>query len=166
MVGVVCAIFRKKIITVAKSRKPTHVSKPTYPGGAKALTKFVNEHVSYPDLARREAVEGTVVVRYSLDYRGRVVDAKVKRGIGSGCDEEALRVVRLLRFNVPQNRKKKVRIHQDINVHFKLPKKNSGRVTGKVTPTREGVRLTYTTNPQKPAVQIGTRKTYGYTITW
>ena len=107
---------------MAKNR-PSHVSKPVYPGGITAMRKFVSANLKYPADALAAAVEGTVTVRYSLDYRGKVVDAKVKKGLGHGCDEEALRVVRLLRFEVPQERKKKVRIHQDVNIHFKLPRR-------------------------------------------
>ena len=152
---------------MAKSNKPTHVSKPTYPGGARAMAKFVKEHMNYPDLAKRERIEGTVVVRYSLDYRGKVVDAKIKKGIGGGCDEEALRVVTLLRFNVPQDRKKKVRIHQDINIHFRLPKEPSSKVAEKVSPTQGSLRLTYTTVPRAPAEKSTERKAaHGYTISW
>lgn len=102
--------------------KPTHVSKPVYPGGLTAMRKFVASNLKYPPKALAAKVEGKVTVRYSLDYRGKVVDAKIKSGLGYGCDEEAMRVVRMLRFEVPQERKKKIRIHQDVNIHFKLPK--------------------------------------------
>jgi len=107
--------------TMAKNR-PTHVSRPVYPGGVKAMKAFVGKHLKYPPAAKEAKVEGTVVVRYGLDYTGKVTDAKVKKGIGHGCDEEAMRVVKLMRFTVPQSSKKKVRIHQNINIHFKLPK--------------------------------------------
>lgn len=106
---------------MAKNR-PTHVSRPVYPGGLEAMKKFVAKHLNYPEAARKAGVEGTVVVRYTLDYTGKVVDAKVKKHLGHSCDKEALRVVRMLRFVVPQSNKKKVRIHQDISIHFKLPK--------------------------------------------
>lgn len=102
--------------------KPSHVSRPVYPGGLTAMKQFVSRNLKYPKEALSGKVEGTVIIRYSLDYRGKVVEAKVKKGLGYGCDEEALRVVNLLRFEVPQERKKKVRIHQDVNIHFKLPK--------------------------------------------
>ncbi|WP_020571058.1 energy transducer TonB [Neolewinella persica] len=147
---------------MAKNR-PTHVSKPVYPGGLAAMKKFVAQHLKYPKAAMEAKVEGTVLIRYGLDYRGKVTDVKVKKGLGHGCDEEALRVVKLLRFTVPQNNKKKVRIHQDINIHFKLPKQkpkkagniqqvnisytaSSGKVSGKVVgkPPQPGGGYTYT----------------------
>lgn len=84
------------------------------------MRKFISENLQYPEKAKAAAVSGTVTIRYSLDYRGKVVDAKVKKGLGYGCDQEALRVVKMMRFSVPQDRKKKVRIHQDININFNL----------------------------------------------
>ena len=137
---------------------PSHVSKPTYPGGKRAMSAFVREQLRYPDAARAAGVEGTVTLRYSLDYRGKVVDVKVKKGLGHGCDEEAMRVVRLLRFDVPQDRKKKVRIHQDILVHFRLPKKTaSPKKSAPASPPK----IVYTTEKKTDG-----GGGYGYTIRW
>lgn len=163
---------------MAKNR-PTHVSRPVYPGGVKAMKAFVGKHLKYPPEALKAKVEGTVVVRYGLDYTGKVTDAKVKKGIGHGCDEEAMRVVKLMRFTVPQSSKKKVRIHQNINIHFKLPKKKAAAKT-KPKPTTpvaaKPVKIVYssggtlsgkvvrkaTDTPKKTDEGSG----YGYTIKW
>ncbi|MTB51808.1 energy transducer TonB [Lewinella sp. W8] len=145
---------------MAKNR-PTHVSKPVYPGGNKALRKFVSSQLKYPPEALSAKVEGSVTVRYSLDYTGKVVDAKVKRGLGYGCDEEALRVVKLLRFEVPQSRKKKVRIHQDITINFKLP-------NTKTKPAPQQLSVSYTTTKKGSDSQGSTPEQvrYSYTIKW
>lgn len=162
---------------MAKNR-PTHVSRPVYPGGIKAMKAFVGKHLKYPPAAKAAKVEGTVVVRYGLDYTGKVTDAKVKKGIGHGCDEEAMRVVKLMKFTVPQSSKKKVRIHQDINIHFKLPKvKAAAKAKPKPAATASGnpIKIVYSSGgtlsgkvvrkpvdtskkPDKPG--------YGYTINW
>jgi protein TonB len=165
--------------TMAKNR-PTHVSRPVYPGGTKAMKAFVGQHLKYPPGALKAKVEGTVVVRYGLDYTGKVTDAKVKKGIGHGCDEEALRVVQLMKFTVPQSSKKKVRIHQNINIHFKLPKaktKPAPKPKPEVPTTSAGaLKIVYssggtlsgrvvrkpTDTPKKPDEGSG----YGYTIKW
>ncbi len=146
---------------MAKNR-PSHVSKPTYPGGLTAMRKFLGEHLRYPKTARKAKVEGTVTIRYSLDYRGKVVDTSIKKGIGYGCDEEAQRVVRLLRFDVPQDRKKKIRIHQDISVHFKLPKEQPAK---KPAPAR-APKVTYTITSSKKSPDPPKTGGYGYTIAW
>ncbi|MEM9931036.1 MAG: TonB family protein, partial [Bacteroidota bacterium] len=67
-------------------KRPTHISRPVYPGGVAAMKKFVAQHLKYPSAAVAAKVEGTVIVRYGVDYRGKVTDTKVKKGIGHGCD--------------------------------------------------------------------------------
>jgi protein TonB len=153
---------------MAKNR-PTHVSKPIYPGGLTAMKKFVAQHLKYPEEALAAKIEGTVLIRYGLDYRGKVTDVKLKKGLGHGCDEEAMRVVKLLRFTVPQSNKKKVRIHQDININFKLPKPKPKPKS----PKPQEMSITYTQgnrisgkvsrkNPAAPTPSAG----YTYTIKW
>jgi protein TonB len=150
---------------MAKNRS-THVSKPVYPGGLTAMKKFVAEHLKYPKAALEAKVEGTVLIRYGLDYRGKVTDVTLKKGLGHGCDEEALRVVKMLRFTVPQSSKKKVRIHQDINIHFKLPKvklKKSTAGQTKITYTTTGkISGKVTKQPSNDKPEGG----YTYTIKW
>lgn len=138
--------------------KKSHVSRPVYPGGTDALKRFVAEHLNYPAAARAAGVSGTVVVRYTLDYTGKVVEAFIKRGLGHGCDEEALRVVRLLRFNVHQGRKKKVRIHQDLNIHFGI---NQKVAVTEVSPTPPPVANPAPASPPAPKTIVQpTRITY------
>lgn len=149
---------------MAKNR-PTHVSRPVFPGGAAAMKKFVAENLKYPAEALEAKVEGTVVLRYGLDYRGVVTDVKVKKSLGHGCDEEAMRVVGLMRFTVPQTSKKKVRIHQDINIHFKLPKP-------KLAAKTQQLKITYTSGGTvsgkivRPENDTDNNSGYSYTIKW
>lgn len=169
---------------MAKNR-PSYVSKPVYPGGITAMRKFISENLKYPDQAKAAGLSGTVTIRYSLDYRGKVVDAKIKKGLGYGCDEEALRVVKMMRFSVPQDRKKKVRVHQDININFNLnqPKtapapaaptaseEVSATATGQNTP--RPVTITYVPSSGSLKGKISRKNSkgensssYGYTIKW
>jgi protein TonB len=150
---------------MAKNR-PTHVSKPVYPGGLAAMRKFVAQHLKYPKAALEAKVEGTVLIRYGLDYRGKVTDVTLKKGLGHGCDEEAMRVVKLLRFTVPQSNKKKVRIHQDINIHFKLPKPKPKKAA-----SSQQVNISYTASKSKVSGKVVRKKPatgsgYTYTIEW
>jgi TonB family protein len=92
-----------------------------YEGGTKALRAFLEQNVQYPPAARESGREGDVHIRYDVDESGRVIHAQVLRGIGGGCDEEALRVVRLLQFKPVRNRGHRVTQHFDIVLHFRLP---------------------------------------------
>lgn len=66
---------------------------PQFPGGEKELFKFISKNITYPDLAIRHGIQGAVYVTFVIEKDGSIIDAKVLRGIGGGCDEEALRVV-------------------------------------------------------------------------
>ena len=96
-----------------RERKSKHfIHQPVYPGGQKALTEFIYQHLRYPDTALEVGAEGIVWVEYDIDFKGNVVATRVVQGIGHGCDEEACRVVRLLKFEVEKNRGVHVLFHQ------------------------------------------------------
>lgn len=73
----------------------THVEQMAeFPGGQTRMLEYINTHLRYPDQAREAGIEGKVLVMFIIDQNGKVSDATVQRGIGGGCDQEALRVVR------------------------------------------------------------------------
>ncbi|SHK01066.1 TonB family C-terminal domain-containing protein [Reichenbachiella agariperforans] len=67
---------------------------PTPSGGMKAFYEYIGINLKYPIAAREAGVEGIVFVQFVIDTEGNVTEAKVVKGIGSGCDAEALRVIR------------------------------------------------------------------------
>lgn len=67
---------------------------PTFPGGEAELFKYLQKNIKFPPIARENGIQGRVFVTFVVDKDGKVKDAKILRGIGGGCDEEALRVVR------------------------------------------------------------------------
>lgn len=69
---------------------------PEFPGGPRELFNYIRQNLNYPKKARKENISGKVLVEFIIDEKGNVTDEKVVEGIGGGCDEEALRVVRLL----------------------------------------------------------------------
>lgn len=95
---------------------------PEFPGGGeKALLQYLSNNIKYPAIARENGITGTVYVTFEIDQNGRVKDAKILRGIGGGCDEEALRVV----MNMPpwkpgKQRGKPVRVQYNLPVRFVL----------------------------------------------
>ena len=106
-----------------KVRKPENfIYKPYYEGGVTALKKFVSKELKYPKEAQKNKIKGTVKLKYDIDYLGKVVSVKVIKSLGYGCDEEAIRIVTLLKYKVRKPRKGKVTYHKSINIHFKLPK--------------------------------------------
>lgn len=106
-----------------KQTKPKHfINKPTFPGGSKAMQKFLASHQKYPKEAREAGIEGVVHVRFTIDNKGKVIKTQIIGGLGYGCDEEAERIVKLLKFKVAKTHKLRAEFHKTIRVHFKLPK--------------------------------------------
>lgn len=102
-------------------REKKFIDLPEYPGGKDALHLFIRKHLKYPDEALSKQVEGIVHVQYWVDGQGKVSDAEVIHGIGSGCDEEALRVVRMLKYGKVKNRGLRVKASMRTRIEFKLP---------------------------------------------
>ena len=150
--------------SVRKSKKDKHfIHKPEYPGGPKAFRTFVKENLRYPAEALSKKVEGTVRVRYEINYLGKVIDTKVLAGIGHGCDEEAQRVIRLMKFEVPKNRGVKVSFHRTTNRHFKLNEARRSGATSYVYSTPSKAKDIHSV--KKPETQEKKKgNTYTYTI--
>ncbi len=66
---------------------------PQFPGGEKEMMKFIHNNLRYPSLAAENGIQGTVIVNFVVDRDGKITRIKVVRGIGGGCDEEAIRVL-------------------------------------------------------------------------
>lgn len=67
---------------------------PEFPGGQKAFAKFLGSNIKYPVAARENSVQGKVYIGFIVEKDGSLSDLKIIKGIGSGCDEEALRVLK------------------------------------------------------------------------
>ena len=67
---------------------------PEYPGGTQALYTFLAKNIKYPKTAKKNNVEGIVYVKFVVDENGNVKNPVIIRGIGAGCDEEVIRVVK------------------------------------------------------------------------
>ncbi|MEP7264184.1 MAG: TonB family protein [Bacteroidota bacterium] len=93
---------------------------PMFPGGQDALIRYLSSHIKYPVEARMKDIKGTVYINFVIDKTGAVSSAEVQRGVGGGCDEEALKVIREMPSWSPgmQN-------HHPVNVRFVLPVKFS-----------------------------------------
>lgn len=140
-----------------KERKDgSFIKKPIYPGGNEAMRQFVKQNLKYPKEAVEKKIEGYVALKYEINYKGVVTKAKVISGLGHGCDEEAKRLVKLFKFQVPKNpRKLKVKFNRNIKIHFKLRKNPTTKPT-------TGYSITYT-KPNEPTVSK-TGNSYNYII--
>jgi periplasmic protein TonB len=96
-------------------------SMPEYPGGESALYTFLGENIKYPQMAKESGIQGRVFVTFVVERDGRVTDVRVLRGIGGGCDEEAIRVVQSMpKWTPGKQRGKSVRVQYNLPVKFTL----------------------------------------------
>jgi len=80
----------------------------------------IQKKIKYPEIARKAGVEGRVILQFIVDENGDVTEPAVVRGIGAGCDEEALRVVREAKFKPGKQRGKAVKVKMSLPITFKL----------------------------------------------
>jgi protein TonB len=66
---------------------------PQFPGGENEMIKFIKNNIRFPTTATEMGISGTVVINFVVDRDGKITRIKVVRGIGGGCDEEAVRVL-------------------------------------------------------------------------
>nr|BCX01397.1 MAG: hypothetical protein KatS3mg041_1443 [Bacteroidota bacterium] len=89
---------------------------PELIGGLEGLQR----RIRYPEIARKAGVEGMVIIQFVVDENGNVTNAQVVKGIGAGCDEEALRVVQESKFKPGKQRGRPVRVQMTLPVRFRL----------------------------------------------
>jgi protein TonB len=83
--------------------------------------KFLQDNIKYPIIAKESGIQGTVYVTFVVERSGAVTDVKILRGIGGGCDEEALRVVKNMpRWEPGTQRGKPVRVQFNMPIKFTL----------------------------------------------
>ena len=91
---------------------------PEFPGGEEARIKFLYKHINYPLIAKENGIQGKVYVTFVVSKTGQISGVKVVRGIGGGCDEEAVRVIQLMPPWIPGRQNGK-----PVPVQFSLPLK-------------------------------------------
>ncbi len=96
-------------------------SMPKFPGGPAAMMQYLGKNIEYPQMARESGIFGRVFVTFVVETDGSVTDIKVLRGIGGGCDEEAIRVVTNMPKWIPgKQRGKPVRVQFNLPIKFTL----------------------------------------------
>lgn len=119
---------------------------PTYPGGISALYKFLGANIKYPEVAAKNNVQGHVLVSFVVEKDGSLADIKIERGLGSGTDEETVRVLKLSKkWNPGMEGGKPVKVKYNIPVRFALAgkKANTSAITPTTSTTNNGDRTVY-----------------------
>ncbi len=90
-------------------------------GGYEAFYQYIYNEIEYPRQALRSGVEGKVFVQFIVNQNGELTDFVIIKGIGGGCDQEAVRVLRKApKWNAGKQRGKPVRVQMIIPIKFTL----------------------------------------------
>lgn len=103
---------------MSEKKHKNFIEHPTYPGGNKALNEFITQNLQYPVQALQNDISGSVHLQYVVTDDGVVEAVQVLKGLGYGCDEEAVRVVKLLKFGRVNNRGIRLKSTKKIKINF------------------------------------------------
>jgi len=115
-----------KIVYTYYNKKKERISSiyevpPEFPDGEIGRTKFLQDNIRYPKLARVNGIEGTVVATFTMDETGQISDVKILRGIGGGCDEEVVRVIYLMpRWKPATLRGKPILVEFNMSINYSV----------------------------------------------
>ena len=100
---------------------PEGFTAPEYEGGMEALYKYLAENIQYPEQAKSDGIQGRVLIRFVVMNDGSIVNVEVAKGIGGGCDEEAVRVVKgMSKWKPAIYEGKTVNVNYALPITFKL----------------------------------------------
>ena len=129
---------------------------PEFPGGMEKFMEYLSGNIKYPEEAKEKNISGKVFIRFVIEKDGSINDVQVLRGIGGGCDEEAVRVVKgMPKWKPGMQKGKPVRVSYNLPLSFKLdeaykPVKGETKADEKIYDTPE-------TMPEYPGGMDGLR---------
>lgn len=113
----------KAIVELPEDNTPftTVEVQPSFMGGNSEMYKFLGKNLKYPSAAQRANIQGKVFLSFIVEKDGSITDIETMKGIGFGCDEEAMRVVKLMpKWIAGKQNGRNVRVKFTIPVFFKL----------------------------------------------
>jgi TonB family protein len=94
---------------------------PQPEGGMPGFMNYIMTSMRYPKEARKKGIQGKVYIQFVVDKDGGIIDVEVLKGIGGGCDEEAVRVMRECpKWSPGIQRGQAVKVRMSIPLIFKL----------------------------------------------
>ncbi len=107
-------VVEDKIFTVVEQN-------PEFPGGIAEFQKYLSKNIQYPSLAKEAGISGTVYATFVVGKDGSINDVKILRGIGGGCDEEAVKKLKKMpKWSPGKQRGKPVKVQFNVPVRFTL----------------------------------------------
>ncbi len=93
---------------------------PMYQKGDYALREFIKENLEYPQQAKLSNIQGVVVLSFIVEPSGLVTNIGFKKTIGGGCDQEAIRLLRMIKWYPGRNDNQLIRVKMSFPFYFIL----------------------------------------------
>ena len=120
--------------------------------------EYLSSNIKYPEEAKEKGISGRVFIQFVIEKDGSVSNVKVMKGIGGGCDEEAVRVVKAMPKWKPGKQKgKPVRVNYILPVSFKLDEGETYKPVKGETKSDDKIYETPETMPEYPGGMDGLR---------
>ena len=103
--------------------------KPNYSSKDYNFSSFISNHLEYPEAAFKQNISGTVKLKFVVEPSGRISNIIIDKAVGGGCTEEAIRVVKLIRWKPGINDNVAVRTWMCLEITFDIAKRT---VAGKI----------------------------------
>lgn len=112
-------VIETRVVTEAPIKAVKWVEQmPEFDG---KLSEYLSNHIRYPSVAKENNIEGRVIVEFIVDEGGNISDTRILKGIGDGCDEEAIRVVRSMpKWKPGKQNGKSVKVYLVLPIIFEL----------------------------------------------
>jgi hypothetical protein len=132
---------------------------PEYPGGKTSFEEYIRKNQIYPEDAVKHNVSGIVFLSAVVDDNGGIHDITVENGIGFGCDEEAIRLLRNIHFGSVKNPGVRVKMRKKFRIPFQMKEE------------KPKIEISYTmktnrSDNEKPNVGSVSGNSYSYRISW
>lgn len=96
---------------------------PTYPGGYISLMNFLSENIKYPEIAKANGMQGETLLSFIIEKDGTISNIEVLKSLSKECDEEAIRVLKLMpKWEPGKKKKKSIRFKMNMPISFLLTK--------------------------------------------
>ncbi|MBQ2386318.1 MAG: energy transducer TonB [Bacteroidales bacterium] len=94
-----------------------------FPGGMEAMYAYIVKNLKYPEAAKEKGIEGRVFVSFIIEKDGSISNVKILRGIGGGCEEAAVEMIKNMpKWKPGTQRGKPVRVQFNLPIKFELEK--------------------------------------------
>jgi TonB family protein len=104
-------------------------SQPEFPGGIRAMYKFLENNIKYPVAAKKASVSGRVFLSFVISDEGKISNISILKGLGFGCDQEAVRVVSAFpRWKPGRQNSIPVSVRYNLPINFQLIDERTGRI--------------------------------------